>query len=80
MALKALLLKKQIDNKRKALDAMRAKTADFETREAELTTAINEVENDEQRAAVEEMVTAFEGERADHEQALADLETGGTAA
>lgn len=74
MALKALLLKKQIDNKRKALDAMRAKTADFETREAELTTAINEVENDEQRAAVEEMVTAFEGERADHEQALADLE------
>ncbi len=74
MALKALLLKKQIDNKRKALDALRAKTADFETREAELTTAINEVETDEQRAAVEEMVTAFEGERADHEQALADLE------
>ena len=74
MALKALLLKKQIDNKRKALDAMRAKTADFESREAELTTAINEVETDEQRAAVEEMVTTFEGERADHEQALADLE------
>ena len=74
MALKALLLKKQIDNKRKALDAMRAKTAEFESREAELATAINEVETDEQRAAVEEMVTTFEGERADHEQALADLE------
>ena len=74
MALKALLLKKQIDNKRKALDALQAKTADFESREAELTTAINEVETDEQRTAVEEMVTTFEGERADHEQALADLE------
>lgn len=74
MALKALLLKKQIDNKRKALEALQAKTAEFESREAELTTAINEVETDEQRAAVEEMVTTFEGERADHEQALADLE------
>ena len=74
MALKALLLKKQIDNKRKALDTLRAKTAEFESREAELTAAISEVENDEQRAAVEEAVNAFEGERADHEQALADLE------
>ena len=74
MALKALLLKKQIDNKRKALETLRAKTAEFESREAELTAAIGEVENDEQRAAVEEAVNAFEGERADHEQALADLE------
>ena len=74
MALKALLLKKQIDNKRKALDTLHAKTAEFESREAELTAAISEVENDEQRAAVEEAVNAFEGERADHEQALADLE------
>ena len=40
MALKALLLKKQIDNKKKALDALRAKSAEFETREAQLTQAI----------------------------------------
>ena len=32
MALKALLLKKQIDNKRKALDALRKKDEEFKTR------------------------------------------------
>lgn len=74
MALKALLLKKQIDNKRKALDALRAKDADFATREAELTQAIEEVENDEQRAQVDELVSTFEAEKADHEKAIGDLE------
>ena len=74
MALKALLLKKQIDNKRKALDALRAKDADFTTREAELTQAIDEVETEEQRSAVDEMVTAFETEKADHAKAVGDLE------
>lgn len=74
MALKALLLKKQLDNKRKELEALRAKDADFVTREAELTQAIDEVETEEQRAEVEEMVTAFEGEKADHAKAVGDLE------
>lgn len=74
MALKALLIKKQLDNKRKALDALRAKSAEFDTREAELTASIDEVETEEQRSAVEELVTAFETEKADHEKALSDLE------
>lgn len=74
MALKALLLKKQIDNKRKALDALRAKSAEFETREAQLTQAIEEVENDEQRAAVEEEINSFTNEKAEHEQAVGKLE------
>lgn len=74
MALKALLLKKQIDNKRKALDALRAKDADFTTREAELEAAIAEVETDKQRAEVEEMVNSFTTEKADHEKAVGDLE------
>ena len=74
MALKALLLRKQIDNKNKALEALRAKNVEFETREAQLTAAIDEVENDEQRTAVEEMVTAFEAEKADHAKAIGDLE------
>ena len=74
MALKALLLKKQIDNKRKALDALRAKDADFATREAELAQAIDEVENDEQRAQVDELVSTFEAEKADHDKAIGDLE------
>ena len=74
MALKALLLKKQIDNKRKALDELRKKDAEFATREAELTKAIDEVETEEQRSAVDELVTAFETEKADHEKAVGDLE------
>lgn len=74
MALKALLLKKQIDNKRKALEALRAKTAEFETREAELTQAIDEVENEEQRAEVEELVNQYDTAKAEHTQALNDLE------
>ena len=52
MALKALLLKKQIDNAKKDLAALRAKDADFTTREAELSAAIDEVETDEQRSGV----------------------------
>ena len=74
MALKALLLKKQIDNKNKALAELRAKDADFETREAQLTQAIDEVENDEQRSAMEEEINSFNSEKADHDKAKNDLE------
>lgn len=74
MALKVLLLRKQKENKEKELTALRAKSADFEKREAELTAAIEEVENDEQRTAVDEMVTAFETEREQHKSALDALE------
>ena len=74
MALKVLLLRKQKENKEKELTALRAKSTEFETREAELTAAIEEVENDEQRTAVEEMVTAFESEREQHRTALDALE------
>lgn len=75
MALKALLLRKQIDNKKKALEALRAKDADFTTREAELTQAIDEVENDEQRASVQELVDAFTADKAAHDKDAADLQT-----
>jgi len=75
MALKALLLKKQIDNKRKALDALRAKNAEFDTRQAELEKAIDEVETDEQRNAVQDMVDAFEAERQQHNADVEALET-----
>ena len=74
MALKALLLKKQIDNKRKALNGLLEKRKAHEDREAELTRAIEEVETEEQRAEVEGMVSEFESERDANEQAIADLE------
>lgn len=74
MALKALLLKKQIDNKRKELDALRAKETEFATREAELTQAIDEVENDEQRSEIEELVSQYENEHAQWTDNKSDLE------
>ena len=48
MALKTLLLRKRIDNKKNELEALKAK--DFSAREAELKQAIEEVETEEQRA------------------------------
>ena len=74
MALKVLLLRKQRENKQKELDALRAKDKDFERREAELETAIGEVTDDDQRAQVEELVTAFDTERAAHRSAVEALE------
>ena len=74
MALKALLLRKKIDQKTKELEALRKKGEEFETRQAQLTTAIDEVEDDEQREAVEEMVKAFDTETAEHTEAVASLE------
>lgn len=74
MALKALMIRKKLDEKKKNLEALRAKDADFEKREAELEQAIDEAETDEEKAAVEEEVEKFEGEKAEHEEAKADLE------
>ena len=65
MALKALMLRKKIDDKKKELEALRAAN-NFEQREAELEKAISEAETDEEKAAVEEEVAKFEEEKADY--------------
>ncbi len=89
MAIRALMLRKKIDEKNKALADLRAKTEGFEarkteleTRESELETAIEEASTDDERAAVEEAVTALENDKAALEQevaengdAIANLET-----
>ena len=74
MALRALMLNKQLEGKRKELEELRAKDADFETREAELTAAIDEANTDEEKAAVEEMVEAFDADKAAHEDVKKTLE------
>ena len=71
MALKTLMLRRQIDLKKKALGELNDKLSGFSAREAELEQAIAEVETDEQRSAVEEMISTFETERSDA-QAAAD--------
>lgn len=67
MALKPFMLRKKITDARKKLDALRAKDAEFETRKAELTAAIDEAQTEEERSAVEEAVDAFDAEEAAHE-------------
>lgn len=67
MALKALLLRKQLDDKKKALEDLRAKDAEFQTREAELEAAIGEAESEEDKKAVEGLVNEFEQDKQAHE-------------
>lgn len=74
MALKALMLRKQIDGKKKELDLLRAKDADFVKREADLEAAITEAETEEEQATVSEAIDSFNEEKQAHESAKADLE------
>lgn len=74
MALKALMLRKKIDQKKKELEALRAKDADFQTREAELETAIAEAETDEEQRTVTEEIDSFNADKEAHETQKGDLE------
>lgn len=78
MALKALLLRKKIDQLKKAaeamepkLEALRTRSAEFETRAAELEAAVNEITEETpeaDRQVVTEEVDAFDQERSEHEE------------
>ena len=74
MALRALMLRRDIERAESELAELRELDAGFETREAELEASIAEVENDEQRAAVEAEVESFETERSAHNERSAALE------
>ncbi len=73
MALRTLMLKKTIDNKRKALAELEKQDADFEARKAELEKAIDEVETEEERDAVSEEIEKFDADVEAHEKAKTDL-------
>lgn len=75
MALRALMLNKQLEEKRKKLELLKEKDSDFQRREAELETAIEEAETDEEKTAVEESIDDFEKEKSEHEEEKASLET-----
>ena len=74
MALKVLMLRREIERKEAELAALREKDAGFETREAELEGAIAEVETEEQREAVTAEIETFEAERSQHNDAVTALE------
>lgn len=73
--LKALMLRRSIDAKKAELAALEEKDAEFVTREAELESAINEVEpgNQEQESAVTAEIEKFENERTAHQDQKQDL-------
>lgn len=63
MALKALMLKKKIDQRKKALDELLGKVAEMETRESELAKAIEEATTDEETKTVEEEIDRFNSDK-----------------
>lgn len=63
MALKALMLSRRIEDKKKELVRLREKDQEFETREKELETAIGEAVTDEEKQTVSEEVETFDTER-----------------
>ncbi len=74
--LKTLMLRREIDRKKKELEEIRAKDADFLTREADLTHDIDEAANgtDEEREAVKEEVDKFDADKAAHEEQKENLQ------
>ncbi len=74
MALKVLMLKRKLDEKRSQLQAAQAKAQELETREAELEADIEAAETDEEKEAVEEAVAEFETEKGANEDERTALE------
>lgn len=74
MALKALMLRKKLNDANKALDTLRAKDSELEQRRAELEQSIEEAETEEERAAVEEAVDTFDADLAAHAAEKESLE------
>lgn len=74
MALRVLMAKKRLDEKKKELEAIRSKKAEFEVRESDLEKAIEEALSDEEKKVVEEEVEKFETEKAENEEAEKSLD------
>lgn len=74
MALKALMIRKKIDAKKKELEALIEKDSEFKKRQDELEVAIDEAGTDEEANAITEEIENFEAEKAEHEEAKGELE------
>lgn len=74
MALRQIMLRKQIERKKAELEELRNKDADFQTREVDLEKAIEEAQTDEDQKSVEEEIEKFDGEKTAHDEAKVKLE------
>lgn len=73
MALKTIMLRKRLNDKRKVENELELRRAGFAKREDELAAAIEEAETEAEQAAVEEAVTALEAEQKDVATQLKDI-------
>lgn len=73
MALIQLMLRRSIDSKRAALDALAEKEEELTEKEAELETAIDEAETDDQMEAVSDEIAQYEKDKQAHEDEVARL-------
>lgn len=73
MALKVLMTKKKLDQKRAELETLKT-NCDFAKREADLEKSIEEAETEEEQRTVEEEIEKLEAEKADKEAQVAELE------
>ncbi|MDE7122661.1 MAG: phage major capsid protein [Oscillospiraceae bacterium] len=71
--LKALMLRKKLDDKNKILAELQQTGENLKTREAELEQSIAEAQTEEERTTVENAVNAFETEKRDHESQMTTL-------
>ena len=69
MALRALMLRRSIDNKKKELEQLREKEAALLNREKELEDAIEEAKDEEEQRAVEDEVEKYEEDKSAFEKA-----------
>lgn len=74
MALKALLLRKKLEDMQARMAQLAQKTEELNTREAELASAMDEATTDEQLRSVEEMVDTFTAEQRTHQEAVDALQ------
>ncbi|MFU1797470.1 phage major capsid protein [Paenibacillus azoreducens] len=74
MALRQLMLSKKIEQRKAALAELVTQEEGFNTRSAELESAIDEAQNDEEIAAVEEEVGKLDGEKSELAEKKSKLE------
>ena len=74
MALRALLLRRQIEEKNTRMSALAQRTQELATREAELAAALDEAETDEQLRSLDTMVTELTEEQRTHQAAVDALQ------
>ena len=75
MALRAIMLRREIERREAELNTLREQDESFQNRETELEAAIAEVETDEQRDALNAEIETFETERSAHAEAVTALES-----